>query len=138
VQGQRDGVADSGRHSGVPVEDQFGVEDVVAELGDTHLLQLAAERVDDVPDELVGHRARQRDALLFHRDRGGLGRPDPHREQPMVPGGLLQQHRSGPTGFHSDGHDPHLAHRIPPLPRALPCEHESRTHRTTLLVPSSP
>ena len=40
------------------VEDQLGVEDVVADLGDPHLFQVAAERVHDVTDELVGHRAR--------------------------------------------------------------------------------
>ena len=45
-------------HSSVVVEDQLGVEDVVADLGDPHLFQVAAERVHDVPDELVGYRAR--------------------------------------------------------------------------------
>ena len=81
--------------TGVVVEDQLGVEDVVADLGDPHLFQVAAERVQDVADELVGHRARERDTVLFHRDCVGLGDTDPHRQQPMVPAGLLQQqHRS--------------------------------------------
>ena len=58
VQGERDGVADPGGYSSVLVEDQLGVEDVVADLGDPHLFQVATERVQDVSDELVGHRAR--------------------------------------------------------------------------------
>jgi hypothetical protein len=37
VQGERDGIADPGRDRGVLVEDQLGVEDVVADLGDPHL-----------------------------------------------------------------------------------------------------
>jgi hypothetical protein len=43
----------------VVIEDQFGVEDVVAHLGDPHLFEVAAECVHDVPDELVGYRARE-------------------------------------------------------------------------------
>jgi hypothetical protein len=47
----------SSGYSGVSVEDQLRVKDVVADLGDPHLFHVTAERVDDVTDELVGHRA---------------------------------------------------------------------------------
>jgi hypothetical protein len=90
TQGEGDRVADPGRHPSVPVEDQLGVEDVVAHLGDPHSFQAAAERGQDVADQLVGHRARPGNAALFQRDRVGLGRADPHRQQPMVPAGLLE------------------------------------------------
>jgi hypothetical protein len=64
----------------VAVEDQLGVEDVVADLGDLHLFEAAPERGQDVADQLVSDRAWARDAALFHRDRVRFGRADPHRQ----------------------------------------------------------
>src|SRR5690606_28623663 len=93
-----------------PGEVQFGVEDAVAEPGDPDLLQLVAERLQDVAEQVVGHRPGRHHTLLGERDRGGLDGADPDREV-TLPRGLAQQNYRLVGGhFNTDTDDVELVH----------------------------
>src|SRR5664279_2794140 len=59
------------------VEHQGGMEDAVLERDDPDLDQLVPELLDDVLEQVMGHRPRRHDTLLGIRDRRGFGGPDP-------------------------------------------------------------
>ena len=91
---------------------------------------LAIELVEDVCEQVVGHRARRRGALELHQDRGRLGVADPDRQEP-VPVGRLQQHdRLLADQVEADAVDDHLVHGRPFLMLAPgPCTETSPTVR---------
>ena len=60
------------------VEDELGVEDAVAQIADADLRRAPGRApASDVPEQVVGQRARRHDALLGERDGGGLAGADP-------------------------------------------------------------
>ena len=88
------------------VEDEFGVEDVVAHLGDPDGAQLRAERGEHVAHQVVGQRARGDDALLCERDRGRLNGTDPDREVTLALD-LAKQARSAGSSAARPERPPH-------------------------------
>src|SRR6185312_424659 len=82
------------------VEDQAGVEDAVLELDDPDLDQLVPECLDDVLEQIVGHRPRRDDALLGVGDRCGLSRADPDGKVTLTAAFAQQDYRL--VGGHFD------------------------------------
>ncbi len=100
-------------------EAQLGVEDVVAQLGDVHGLEPHPERLDDVPEQVVGQRAQRLHALLLERDGRGLDGADPDRQ--VAHAVLFAQQDDGLVGrqFDPNADDPHRMHARPPRTRGL-------------------
>jgi hypothetical protein len=92
-------------------------------------LQRRTERVDHIPEQVVGQRAGRGDALLLERDRGGLNGADPDRQ---VPGSIyfLEQHdRLAGGEFDADAQDFQCLHRDLPSQAALSTLHAATAER---------
>src|SRR5213592_1757447 len=71
-------------HGVAAVDVQLGVVGVVLDLGDEHLPQVRAESQDHLLEQVVGERTRELHAGELHRDRAGLGGPDPDRQHTLA------------------------------------------------------
>src|ERR671930_419819 len=122
---ERERVGRSGGHlerGAVPLEVDHGVEGALAELRDHDVVHRDGHLLEDVLQQIVGHRARRHDALERERDRGGLRLADPDREVPL-PLGLPQEHDGLARGeLDPDAREAHLdQHRlVRRYPRPLP------------------
>ena len=88
-----------------------GVERVVAQLGDGHLLALGLELLEHVVEQVVCHRARGRGALELHQDRRRLRVADPDRQEAVAVDRLQQDDRLLAHHVEADAIDLHLLHR---------------------------
>src|SRR5262249_18808205 len=89
-----------------------GEEGVVAELGDRDLLALRIDLVEDVGEQVVGHRPRRRGALKLHQDRRRLGVTDPDRQELVAIHGLQQHDRLLADHVEAHSVDGHPLHRV--------------------------
>ena len=96
---------------------ELGEERAVAQLGDDDPFDGHAELVEDVLEEVVGHRPRGLDPLQGKGDRRRLGGADEDREHPSIALGFPQQHDrdiGGQLDSHADQlHLHHLPHVTP-------------------------
>ena len=86
AQRERDGIArarvDGDRLATDGQVDQR-VEGVLLQVADDHLVHRAVERLDDVAQQVVGHRTLRRDVLDLQADGVGLVPPDPDRQHAL-------------------------------------------------------
>ena len=102
---------------------QLGEERRVAQLGHDDPLDAGAERLEHVPDEIVGHRPRCLDALEGEGDGGRLGGADEDGQRPAQAISLLQEeHRRVGLQVHPNCSESNLDHerKLPGLPRFRP------------------
>ena len=98
--------------------DDVRVERGVAEVAHDHALEVRAEIVEDVLDEVVGHRPRCLDVLERERDGGGLWAADEDREDATVAVGLAEEQAGDVRGsLELDAHQLHLDCHTCTLPK---------------------
>ena len=85
-----------------------GVERVLAQLGDRDARAGDLELGEHVEQQVVRHRPRRRRSLELHQDRGGLGMPDPDREELVRVDGLEQHDRLLADHVEAHAVDDHL------------------------------
>ena len=91
-------------------EGDEGVERVVAQLRHRDALQLGVELVDDIGDQVVGHRPRQVGALHPDEDGGRFGVADPDGQELVALDGLQQDDRLLADDVEAHPVDDHLLH----------------------------
>src|SRR2546428_3732574 len=87
AEGERDGVRGARVHCVLglaELEVQHGEEGVFLEVGHDHLEHAGVERLEDVLDEVVGHRTRRRDLFELEGDGVRLEDADPDLQRPLV------------------------------------------------------
>src|SRR2546425_6034990 len=112
-----------------PIDMQLGEVGVVLHLRDDHLAQLGAQPDDHLLEQIVRQRAREFDACQLHRDRAGLRRSDPDRQDALSVV-LLQNHdRRVCRAIQPEVSYPNLQHGSPRAAHQVPISQEARYFR---------